>query len=173
MSAATAQKISPFAPPATFGVSQPQVQVPKVAVPTNPYAPPAQSSVGGQAPIQAGDIKVAGAGSSSGGQGVVPPANVVPAPSAAPAGPPLPGTIVWERSNLIFWIVWVLIIFFVVIGILFFLQVSIVTDVDTAGNVTINSQKLFLWGLLITILLLLLFWLLSKTGCYSAWIKYA
>src|SRR5579883_1962703 len=119
MATATTQKISPFAPSA---FSQPQVQVPRATVPTNPYAPPIQGS-GTQGPVQGGDVKVPFTVSSSGNQGVTPPTNVIPAPSASPAAPPLPGTIIWERSNLVWWIVWVLILLFVVIGLLFFLQV--------------------------------------------------
>jgi hypothetical protein len=152
-------KVSPYAP---------APQIPYTQVQVTSYGP----VKGGPAGPEVGSAGVQ-VGPGYGGVTAVGTPFAVPSSIPVAAAPPVPGAIIWERGNLVFWITFVLILFFVVIGILFFLQVSIVTDVDSAGNVTINTQKLFLWGLLITIILLLLFWLLSKTGCYAGYARVA
>jgi hypothetical protein len=71
-----------------------------------------------------------------------------------------------QLSTIAWWILLVLIIFFIVIGILFFLQVSLVTDTLPSGEVVINTGKLLLWGIIFTVIILFLLWLFSR---YTAW----
>ncbi len=71
-----------------------------------------------------------------------------------------------QLSTVAWWILLVLIIFFIVIGILFFLQVSLVTDTLPSGEVVINTGKLLLWGIIFTVIILFLLWLFSR---YTAW----
>ena len=67
-------------------------------------------------------------------------------------------------KDIVMWIWYILVTFFVIIGIFYFLQVSMVTDTLPNGDVVINRQKLFLWGLFWTLIFWLVMWIILKWG---------